>query len=39
MSSASLDDMRRQSLRKAEAFTVARVRELWAALLSEEPRC
>jgi poly(glycerol-phosphate) alpha-glucosyltransferase len=36
---ASLDGMRRQSLRKAEAYTVARVRELWAGLLSEEPRC
>ena len=39
LGSASLDDMRRQSLRKAEAYTVPRVRELWEGLLREEPAC
>lgn len=39
LTSESLDEMRRQSLRKAEAYTVAHVRELWARLLREEAAC
>jgi glycosyltransferase involved in cell wall biosynthesis len=33
LTSGALDDMRRASLRKAEAFTAAHVRALWAQLL------
>ena len=35
----SLDDMRSQSLRKAEAYTAGHVRGLWERLLREEEPC
>lgn len=34
-----LDELRQQSLRKAEAYTAPHVRELWERLLSEEGTC
>lgn len=39
LTSGSLDDMRKQSLRKAEAYTAANVRQLWARLLRPEEPC
>ncbi|HEY3736395.1 MAG TPA: glycosyltransferase [Jatrophihabitans sp.] len=39
LTSGSLDDMRAQSLRKAEAYTAANVRKLWEHLLCEENTC
>jgi len=39
LTSGSLDEMRRQSLRKAEGYTAAHVRELWERLLREEAPC
>jgi poly(glycerol-phosphate) alpha-glucosyltransferase len=39
LTSGSLDDMRNQSLRKAEAYTAANVRKLWERLLREEETC
>jgi len=39
LTSGSLDDMRKQSLRKAEAYTVAHLRKLWERLLREEGTC
>ena len=39
LTSGSLDDMRSQSLRKAQAYTAAHVRELWEHLLSGNRPC
>lgn len=39
LTSGSLDDMRKQSLRKAEAYDAAHVRRCWERLLREEGRC
>ena len=39
LSSDSLEDMRRESLRRAEAYTAAKVRRLWERLLSGEAPC
>jgi len=39
VTSDDLDEMRRHSLRKAEAFTMPRVRERWERLLCEETPC
>ena len=39
LSSDALDDMRARSLRKAESYTVAAVRERWQLLLREGPTC
>jgi hypothetical protein len=39
LTSGTLDDMRNQSLRKAEAYTAANVRKLWERLLREEKMC
>ena len=39
LTSGSIDDMRNQSLRKAEAYTAANVRKLWERLLREEQTC
>jgi len=39
LSSGSLDEMRSQSLRKAESYTAAHVQELWKRLLCEDRTC
>jgi len=39
VTSESLDDLRKQSLRKAEAYTAENVRRLWEQLLREEESC
>lgn len=39
LTSGSLDDMRKQSLSKAEAYTAASVRRLWERLLNEDEPC
>jgi poly(glycerol-phosphate) alpha-glucosyltransferase len=39
LASEALDDMRLASLRKAEQYTAAHVRELWEKLLCEEEPC
>jgi glycosyltransferase involved in cell wall biosynthesis len=39
LTSPDLDDMRRASLRKAQAYSIAHMRELWAQLLREESAC
>lgn len=39
LTSERLDEMRQASLRKAEAYTAAHVRELWEHLLREEAPC
>lgn len=39
LTSPSLDDMRDQSVRKAEAYTAANVRQLWERLLREDETC
>lgn len=39
LTSGSLDDMRKQSLRKAQAYTAANVRGLWERLLLGEETC
>lgn len=39
LTSGSLDEMRSQSLRKAEAYSAANVRRLWERLLGKEGTC
>lgn len=39
LTSGSLDEMRKQSLRKAESYTAANVRKLWERLLQREEPC
>jgi len=39
LTSGSLDDMRNQSVRRAQAYTADRVRTLWGGLLREDAPC